>query len=782
MKTNSKEYWEKRFNTKDWETNLGKEQTDYFAKVFCDNCPEWLIKDINESNLSITDIGCAEGDALDVLARTFSVAISGIDFSESAIKNAQNNYPNYNFMVGDINNLKDSFDVAYVSNVLEHFNKPFEILNKLFKSVNNYAIIMVPFNEKSENNEHEYKFTLNNIPIFLDSARLIYLDIIDCCQVETFYNENQAILIYSKDTNRKHNLNVSESFRIVDKIFSKSYEDLYNELEDTKSNLINELRVTKKLMNTIDKCNNEIITLKSEKNEIIDINNNLIIENDKNKEIIEKMVCEAEKFKEINNILVKDKEKLLNDYNEINDKNKVLTAQFNGIKDELNNLKDKYDNLYKYSCIRDGEYSNILNSRSYQVFNKYIKPPMKLAYRISHKFYRIFKSLSTLNYDQLKTELVSPFKKIINRLTGLINRKKIFKKISNDMKGQRVIILPPTLDWTMPLFQRPQQLALAYSRKDNTKVIYMTKNIQYDNIAVAENVANCLWVVNEKYLDRLGKSLSTAKETILSLSWTPNKFYFDRIKPDKLIYEYIDELEIFHMYGPEMENDHNELMSKANVTVCTATKLYNQVINKARNPIVSTNAGDYDFFSKTVDYEISDLIKDKIKGYKCVLGYYGALAKWFDYELVKETAKRHPEWVWILVGINYDKTLDSSGIKEFDNIVYIPPQPYKELPKFLKAFDIATIPFCINEITLSTSPVKLFEYMAGGKPIIASKMPECLKYKSVKTYKDIDELCLYVEEFITMNEKDEYWTILDHDARANTWDAKTDEILNNLYK
>ena len=67
--------------------------------------------------------------------------------------------------------------------------------------------------------------------------------------------------------------------------------------------------------------------------------------------------------------------------------------------------------------------------------------------------------------------------------------------------------------------------------------------------------------------------------------------------------------------------------------------------------------------------------------------------------------------------------------------------------------------------------------MAAKKPIIASKMPECLKYKSVNTYNNVDEFISIAETIMKLQQDDPYWKQLQLDAENNTWDKKTDEIL-----
>lgn len=386
------------------------------------------------------------------------------------------------------------------------------------------------------------------------------------------------------------------------------------------------------------------------------------------------------------------------------------------------------------------------------------------------------------DFRKIKKLWITNFSNIYVKFKVMKNKDKIISRLSDKFLDKHVIILPPSIDWHKPLFQRPQQLAKAYSQLENVSVIYLTKNIEEDNVLFYELISEDCWLMNDLLSESINDIICSAKSVTISISWTYNKVYLDMIKYDKLIYEYIDELDIFALYGHEMEQDHRELLKKSDLVVCTATKLLENVkaIDSNSRAILSTNAGDYDFFSKTDQYEINSLIEEKIKKYDNVLGYYGALAEWFDYNLIKEVAMLQKNWVWILVGLDYDGTLHKSGILDLENVVYISAQPYEKLPTFLKAFDIATIPFLINEITLSTSPVKIFEYMAGNKPILSSPMPECLKYESVNIYNNSQEFIEQVTKIINLEQNDIYWEILKKDAKDNTWLSKAKEILNNL--
>lgn len=798
---NSKAYWNNRFKSQDWKRYNGPNQTEYFAHLFLEKAPQWLTRYIRQNNLSVLDLGCAEGEGTNILASAWPGQVCGGDFSETAIAEATKKYPNVPFEVQDIFQLTKDWDVIFLSNVIEHFESPYSALSAVCNHARSSVVIMVPFEENVEISEHVAKFFFDSIPLAIGDFHLIYHnDIMEYDRDRAYYYGQQMILVYSKDRNLMQNVSLLQSSNVLEQwVTSGDYTEFKNryyalELEHSFAK------------DRVMRMNNDLYDarvrndeLRAANNAISSTNNQLSQElgkvNAETSRRIEQLINEnAESANRIEQLATANAEansqvaELTASHSELEQKlataeQKLAAAEqkLASAEQQLQDFTAKYDNLYAYSGNRDLQLIAIQNSRSYRMLKKV---QGSLLYRgtrkLLRKAIRMTKMLFTLNFRGLKEEIQGPFTRAYLRIKAPMMERKLLAQLKQSIRNKDIIVLPPTIDWHMPLYQRPQQLAHAYTRKEGIAVIYITQNIRHDQVAVAEKIKDNLWIINENYAKKLPELTQNAKSVTLSISWTLNKHYLDIVKPDKLIYEYIDELEIFGGYGPEMEEDHLRFLKEADVTVCTATKLYDQAAHLATNPILSPNAGDYEFFAKTDSYEINPLIRDIVKPYKCVIGYYGALAAWFDYEMVKTVAGMHPEWLFLLVGVDYDGTIHKNGLEAFENIVYIPPQPYKDLPTFLKAFDVASIPFVINEITLSTSPVKLFEYMAGGKPIIASKMPECLKYESVRTYASAEEFCKIIETYQNMDCDDAYWDILKKDALDNTWDARTDEIIEAL--
>lgn len=277
---------------------------------------------------------------------------------------------------------------------------------------------------------------------------------------------------------------------------------------------------------------------------------------------------------------------------------------------------------------------------------------------------------------------------------------------------------------------------------------------------------------------------------LYSTCWDVKKQQVDKYTNSgfKMLYEYIDDL------SPELagtdklpknvKDIHDYVSSNKDVlVVTTATRLYEDMLNKRKskkNLILSSNGADVKHFAKLSKKKIKVMEEIK-KEYKTIIGYYGALASWVDYELIKKLAKEFPDIAFVLIGIKYDTSYDLSGVEHINNIKYLGSVDYKILPDYAKYFDIAWIPFLINDITLATNPIKVFEYMALKKYIITSDLPECTKYKSVNIAKTYDDYINLIDNYKKLY-TNTYKKLLLKEAKENSWEHKADEIIDLLKK
>lgn len=351
-------------------------------------------------------------------------------------------------------------------------------------------------------------------------------------------------------------------------------------------------------------------------------------------------------------------------------------------------------------------------------------------------------------------------------------------QITNHVTGKELYLLTYSFDWNTPLFQRPHQLALALSQQENSHVIFVSDQYCFDNFPGLLSIDSHLDVVSLPFLLRYPNVLSTAKQITVFKSLPLQIKLLDTIPYDTLIYDYIDDLSIIPYRTDEIETLHHKLIANADLTTCTAQALYEDALRFTKKAILVPNACDYALFHQTRTLMPTPDLAQQVSNYECVLGYYGCLEAWrLDYQLILRIAKERPAWCFVLIGQCFDgsdQCLRNSGLS---NILLWPAQPHQDLPKFIAAFDIQIIPLVINRIIQATSPIKLFEYMAAGKPILASAMPECMHYKSVTIYHTPSEFIEAVEQLRLIPIDSPYFEVMDREARENTWNSRVQTIL-----
>ena len=131
--------------------------------------------------------------------------------------------------------------------------------------------------------------------------------------------------------------------------------------------------------------------------------------------------------------------------------------------------------------------------------------------------------------------------------------------------------------------------------------------------------------------------------------------------------------------------------------------------------------------------------KELVRGSVKTIGYLGALDAWFDVDSVAQMARDHPEWKFVLVGRMEDQRI--LKLNEYANVVFVGEVPHSEIAAHLADWDVAMIPFLVNDLTVATNPIKLYEYFSAGLPVVSSRLPE------VELYPDLVYIADTPQEF-----------------------------------
>lgn len=247
----------------------------------------------------------------------------------------------------------------------------------------------------------------------------------------------------------------------------------------------------------------------------------------------------------------------------------------------------------------------------------------------------------------------------------------------------------------------------------------------------------------------------------------------------KVVYEYIDLLapEITGTVPVEIMYRHQSMLADERIFVAaTSTKLFEDVQRyRSKNLILNTNGVDVEHWQGPVTTPPDDLRQLLTTG-RYIIGYHGTLAEWVDYEILYAIAQ-DGRYELLLIGLEHDLSFRDSKLYKHPRVHFLGSKSYFELNKYANFYDVAILPFRKSEMTDTISPVKIFEYMAAGKPIVSTNLLECQKYKSCLIAENTPEFLIKLEKAIECRFDTLYQSTLKSEAIANSWQQKTNELL-----
>lgn len=346
------------------------------------------------------------------------------------------------------------------------------------------------------------------------------------------------------------------------------------------------------------------------------------------------------------------------------------------------------------------------------------------------------------------------------------------KILANHPASKGVVIYPPTHDWGY-MFQRPHQIAREFARQGYL-FFYCTKNEMADTVYGFTEIDPGLYLCNVPT-----KTFSKLKSPVLYLGVAKHAELIKDLSNPLVIYDHYDDLAV----SSTPMKMHLAAMRAANIVITTSDPLLKEAQKIRSDILLIPNGVDYDFVKSYRDIGEESAPTDLeaiLAEQKPIIGYSGALAEWFDYGLVDYLAKQRQEWNFVILGTNYDGTLDKSNLLANSNIYWLGMKKYEDLFHYIRHFSVGIIPFHVNEITLATSPLKLFEYAALLKPIITTALPECTKYDEVLIAKNKNEFLSNIEIGLVKAQDPEYIRKLDLLAQRNSWESKVKLIISEI--
>ena len=337
--------------------------------------------------------------------------------------------------------------------------------------------------------------------------------------------------------------------------------------------------------------------------------------------------------------------------------------------------------------------------------------------------------------------------------------------------NSRDIVLLSTADWDNPFWTNKQHVAAQLAEMGH-RVLYidsvglrrLTTTVRdwrravhkvWKGIVGPKRVKDRIWVCSPLVVPLHDiKSIRRVNKLALSMQlrlwlravafqrpllWTYNPLTLELINIDgfpfdAVIYHCVDEIKAQPgMPEDVIERAERTLVARADIVFVTARYLLETRRSWNANTFYFPNVADAEHFGKALERttvvpeDLSVLPRPRI-------GFVGAISSYkVDFGLLRHLAMAHPEWSIVLIGQvgEGDPATDVSSLKDLRNVYLLGPRPYEQLPNYLKGMDVGIIPSLKNDYTRAMFPMKFFEYLAAGLPVVATDLPALEEFANV---------------------------------------------------
>ena len=222
--------------------------------------------------------------------------------------------------------------------------------------------------------------------------------------------------------------------------------------------------------------------------------------------------------------------------------------------------------------------------------------------------------------------------------------------------------------------------------------------------------------------------------------------------------------------------NEEEVLSRADIVFATSKTLEEKCKLLARRVVRVPNGVDFERFASSDGGTFGERRPTSAP----VLGYFGWIDLWTDIELVSQIAAARPTWVIRMIGPRNNPHCEE--LRRVANVEFIDEVPYDRLPDYAQKFDVCIMPFVIDDMTQSINPVKMYEYLATGKPVVSTDLPEVRNLTPlVRVARDSRDFISEVEH--ALKEKDPSLGARRREvAQLNTWDRRVQLIETEIRK
>ena len=341
------------------------------------------------------------------------------------------------------------------------------------------------------------------------------------------------------------------------------------------------------------------------------------------------------------------------------------------------------------------------------------------------------------------------------------------------------------------VYQRPQHLLSRFAKNTNVyffeEPIYQNETENYLSISQREDrlrivvphlreglneqeTQQQLALLFDKFIDEVGIDDS------LFWYYTPMALkYTEKHRPKAIVYDCMDELSGFKFAHSDIGVIEQELMAKADIVFTGGLSLYEAKKQYHNNIYPFPSSIDKNHFAKACNCDEAE-DQATIKGPK--IGFFGVIDERFDTELIRDLAEKQPDWQIILIGPVVK--IDPATLPQNTNIHYLGQKSYQDLPAYLAGWNVALLPFLLNESTRFISPTKTPEYLAAGIPVVSTPIHDVVNpygnNKLVHICNDSDDFAKAINRELSTKDRSQWQAQVEEFLKFLSWDLTQKEM------
>ncbi|HEX2555905.1 MAG TPA: glycosyltransferase [Microvirga sp.] len=261
--------------------------------------------------------------------------------------------------------------------------------------------------------------------------------------------------------------------------------------------------------------------------------------------------------------------------------------------------------------------------------------------------------------------------------------------------------------------------------------------------------------------------------------YTPMALAFSsELECDLCVYDNMDELSLFRGASQELLDLEAMLFDRADLVFTGGMSLFEAKRNRHRSVHCFPSSIEFDHFARARALTDEPADQAGIQGRR--LGFFGVIDERMDVDLLGQVAELRPDWQFVMIGPVVK--IDPATLPRRDNIHWLGPKSYKELPTYLAGWDVGFMNFALNESTRFISPTKTPEFLAAGVPVVSTPITDVVRPYGEKGLVEIAKTALEVVrkvEGLMARPKEAWLQKVDRHLAAGSWD-KTWAAMNKL--